>query len=69
MCRSGGWSTFEVGKTLLEVTLIGKGSHTRCAIYCQDSDCVMPKEGLLTKVITGGVVTSRDAIEGLNLLF
>jgi hypothetical protein len=47
MCRSGGWSTFEVGKTLLEVTQIGKGSHTRCAIYCQASDCVMPKEGIV----------------------
>ena len=59
-------SQLRIGETLLEVTQIGKECHTRCAIYHQAGDCVMPKEGIFAKVITGGVVTSRDAIEGIS---
>jgi MOSC domain-containing protein YiiM len=55
-----------VGETLLEVTQIGKECHTRCAIYHQAGDCVMPKEGIFAKVITGGVVRSNEEIEGLS---
>ena len=46
----------EIGETLLEVTQIGKECHTRCAIFYQAGDCVMPKEGIFARVITGGVV-------------
>jgi MOSC domain-containing protein YiiM len=59
-------SQMRIGETLLEVTQIGKECHTRCAIYHQAGDCVMPKEGIFAKVITGGVVVSKDAIEGLG---
>ncbi|QSV47068.1 MOSC domain-containing protein [Geobacter benzoatilyticus] len=52
-----------MGETLLEVTQIGKECHTRCAIYHQAGDCVMPKEGIFVRVITGGVVRPGDAIE------
>ena len=51
-----------IGETLLEVTQIGKECHTRCAIYYQAGDCVMPKEGIFTKVITGGVIRPEDKI-------
>ncbi|WP_298267671.1 MOSC domain-containing protein [Geobacter sp.] len=51
-----------VGETLLEVTQIGKECHTRCAIYYQAGDCVMPKEGIFARVITGGVVKPGDTI-------
>ncbi|ABB30547.1 MOSC domain containing protein [Geobacter metallireducens RCH3] len=51
-----------VGETLLEVTQIGKECHTRCAIYHQAGDCVMPKEGIFARVITGGVVRPGDPI-------
>lgn len=51
-----------VGETLLEVTQIGKECHTRCAIYHQAGDCVMPKEGIFARVITGGVVKPGDPI-------
>ena len=54
-----------VGETLLEVTQIGKECHTRCAIYHQAGDCVMPKEGIFAKVLTGGTVQPGDAIERL----
>jgi len=55
----------QVGKTLLEITQIGKECHTRCAIYHQAGDCVMPKEGVFAKVITGGVVRPTDEIRVL----
>lgn len=49
-------SRLQIGPTLLEVTQIGKECHTRCAIYYQAGDCVMPKEGIFAKVLTGGTV-------------
>ena len=52
----------QVGDTLLEVTQIGKECHTRCAIFYQAGDCVMPKEGIFTKVISGGVIHPEDEI-------
>lgn len=46
-----------------EVTQIGKECHARCAIYHQAGDCVMPKEGIFIRVLTGGTVKAGDAIE------
>jgi len=55
----------QVGATLLEVTQIGKECHTRCAIYYQAGDCVMPKEGIFAKVVSGGVIKPGDEIQSL----
>jgi MOSC domain-containing protein YiiM len=55
-----------IGDALLEVTQIGKECHTRCAIYYQAGDCVMPKEGIFARVLTGGTVRSGDAVAVLN---
>jgi len=55
-------SRLEVGEAVLEVTQIGKECHTRCAIYHQAGDCVMPKEGIFAAVITGGIVRPGDRI-------
>ena len=44
----------------LEVTQIGKECHTRCAIYFKVGDCVMPSEGIFTKVIKGGTIYVSD---------
>jgi len=52
-----------MGETVLEVTQIGKECHTRCAIFYQAGDCVMPKEGIFAKVLTGGVVRPGDEVE------
>ena len=52
----------QIGETLLEVTQIGKECHTRCAIFYQAGDCVMPKEGIFVKVITGGRIKPEDEI-------
>ena len=58
-------SRLQVGETLLEVTQIGKECHTRCAIFYQAGDCVMPKEGIFASVITGGVIRPGDGIRTL----
>jgi MOSC domain-containing protein YiiM len=47
---------------LMEITQIGKECHTRCAIYYQAGDCVMPREGIFTKVLKGGTVKRGDPI-------
>ena len=56
-------SRLKVGESILEVTQIGKECHTRCAIFYQAGDCVMPKEGIFARVITGGVVRPGDGVE------
>jgi MOSC domain-containing protein YiiM len=58
-------SRLQIGEALLEVTQIGKECHTRCAIFYQAGDCVMPKEGIFVKVIVGGAVRPGDAIRTL----
>lgn len=56
----------KIGETLMEVTQIGKECHKGCAIREQVGDCIMPREGIFTKVITGGVVKPNDKIEILK---
>ena len=51
-----------VGPAVLEVTQIGKECHTRCAIYHQAGDCVMPKEGIFARVLRGGAVRPGDPV-------
>ena len=58
---------FRIGDaTLLEVTQIGKVCHTRCAIYYQAGDCVMPKEGIFAQVLEGGEIKVGDEIHVLS---
>ena len=58
---------FRIGdSTLLEVTQIGKVCHTRCAIYYQAGDCVMPKEGIFAQVLEGGEIKAGDEIHVLG---
>jgi molybdopterin adenylyltransferase len=45
-----------IGDAELEVTQIGKECHSRCAIFEQAGDCVMPREGIFARVIRGGTV-------------
>ena len=47
---------------LLRVTQIGKECHTRCAIYYQAGDCVMPTEGIFAEVVSQGDVKVGDEI-------
>jgi len=47
---------------VLEVTQIGKECHSGCAIYLEVGKCIMPREGVFTRVIKGGVVRAGDTI-------
>ena len=51
-----------VGGALLEVTQIGKECHKDCAIRQQVGDCVMPREGIFARVLTGGAVHPGDPV-------
>jgi len=50
-------------EVLMEVTQIGKECHSRCAIFYQAGDCVMPREGIFAKVLNGGKVRKGDPIK------
>ena len=52
----------EVGPALLEVTRIGKECHQHCAVFKRLGDCVMPREGVFTKVLRGGAIKAGDAV-------
>ncbi len=47
----------------LEITQIGKECHSKCAIYDMVGDCVMPREGIFAKVLSGGEIHTGDSIE------
>ncbi len=49
--------------TEMEITQIGKECHTRCKIYYKMGDCIMPRNGVFAKVITGGVISIGDEVE------
>lgn len=55
-----------VGDAIIEVTQIGKECHSRCAIYYQAGDCVMPKEGIFARVIKGGTVSAGVPVQRLD---
>ncbi len=53
-----------LGKEVIaEVSQIGKECHTRCAIYYQAGDCVMPKEGIFVRILKGGKIAVGEPIE------
>jgi len=57
-----------IGDTILQVTQIGKVCHNPCAIGQQVGDCIMPREGIFARVITGGEIKIGDEINGVNIL-
>ena len=54
-------------KVLLEVTQIGKACHKGCTIRDLVGDCIMPREGIFGRVLTGGLVAPGDVIEVLDV--
>ncbi len=55
---------FNIGKeVVLELTQIGKECHAACEIRTLIGDCIMPREGVFTKVIHGGKVKAGDEIK------
>ena len=48
---------------VLEITQIGKKCHNDgCAIKKATGNCIMPKEGLFARVISGGTLKKGDSI-------
>ncbi len=46
----------------LTITQIGKTCHSRCAIYDQTGDCIMPRLGLFARVLAGGSIRPGGAV-------
>ena len=55
-----------IGDSELVISQLGKICHTRCAIYHQAGDCVMPREGIFGVVLEGGTIRVGDTIEVQN---
>ena len=53
----------KIGDTIQEVTQIGKECHVKCAIFEQVGNCIMPTEGIFTKVLKSGQIKAGDIVE------
>ena len=51
---------FRCNEVVLEMTQIGKECHHGCAIFQKMGDCSMPREGVFTKVLHGGIIREGD---------
>ena len=61
-------SVIRIGRdSVLEISQIGKVCHSKCAIYYQAGDCVMPREGLFAVVRQAGEIVIGDEIEVISL--
>lgn len=52
----------KIGEVEMEVTQIGKECHAGCAIRKLVGDCIMPREGIFTKIIKNGYIRPGDEI-------
>ena len=55
-------TVLQIGETVHEVTQIGKKCHTGCQIKSLVGDCVMPREGIFTKLLSSGTIREGDPI-------
>ncbi|MDR3355884.1 MAG: molybdenum cofactor biosynthesis protein [Spirochaetaceae bacterium] len=53
---------FQSGDILLEMTQVGKECHSHCHIFHTVGDCIMPREGVFTRVLRGGVLRCGAAL-------
>ena len=53
---------FVCNDVVLELTQIGKECHSGCAIFKKMGECIMPKQGVFTKVLHGGVIHPGDEL-------
>jgi molybdopterin adenylyltransferase len=47
----------------LGITQLGKECHSRCAIYYQTGDCIMPRLGVFARVLRSGTVATGETAE------
>ena len=50
------------GAVRLRVTQRGKECHTHCEIFKRMGECIMPRRGIFTEVITGGRINKGDSV-------
>ena len=55
-------SRFAIGDVVLEMTQIGKECHNDCVIKQQTGECIMPREGVFARVLTGGEIHVGDEV-------
>lgn len=53
----------KAGEAILEVTQVGKNCKKPCRIYKKLGNCILPSQGVFTKVLKGGIVSENDTIE------
>ena len=53
---------FRCKDVVLELTQIGKKCHSGCEIFKKMGDCIMPREGVFTKVLHGGIIRPGDEL-------
>ena len=53
---------FKCNDVVLELTQIGKECHSHCAIYKAMGECIMPHEGVFTRVLHGGTISVGDQL-------
>ncbi len=51
---------FYCNDVVLELTQIGKECHNGCEIFKKMGECIMPKQGVFTKVLHGGDIRPGD---------
>lgn len=54
---------FRCNEVELVLTQIGKQCHHGCEIFQKMGDCIMPREGVFTKVEKGGEIRVGDMLE------
>jgi len=53
---------FRCGEVLLELSQVGKECHQHCAIFNRMGDCIMPREGVFSVVLSGGKIKNGDEL-------
>ena len=53
---------FRCNDVVLELTQIGKECHSGCAIFQKMGECIMPREGVFTRVLHGGRISVGDEL-------
>ena len=60
-------SKLKLGENVeLEITQFGKKCHSRCEIFEQVGECIMPREGVVAKVTRAVAISVGDVIEVIN---
>lgn len=53
-------------EVILEITQIGKECHSHCEIYKKMGECIMPTNGVFSRVLNGGKIKCGDNMEILS---